>query len=163
MHPESQKTLDALHEVAKSGRRIAFVSGNFNVVHPGHLRLLKFAADCGDYLVVGVNSAGASGVVVDEASRLEGVAAIGIVDFAFLLHDPPEQFIAQLRPFVVVKGKEHERDQNPEDRKSTRLNSSHTVISYAVFCLKKKKTVIMALIRRHCRLSCARTSHPSAW
>src|SRR5436190_17146353 len=27
------------------------------------------------------------------------------------------------------------------DRKSTRLNSSHTVISYAVFCLKKKKTV----------------------
>src|SRR5438034_3110095 len=28
---------------------------------------------------------------------------------------------------------------NPEDRKSTRLNSSHTVISYAVFCLKKKK------------------------
>src|SRR5438034_10294056 len=26
------------------------------------------------------------------------------------------------------------------DRKSTRLNSSHTVISYAVFCLKKKKT-----------------------
>src|SRR5256885_12105959 len=28
---------------------------------------------------------------------------------------------------------------NPEDRKSTRLNSSHLVISYAVFCLKKKK------------------------
>src|SRR5438034_8809274 len=28
----------------------------------------------------------------------------------------------------------------PIDRKSTRLNSSHTVISYAVFCLKKKKT-----------------------
>src|SRR5438034_7364825 len=27
-----------------------------------------------------------------------------------------------------------------QDRKSTRLNSSHTVISYAVFCLKKKKT-----------------------
>src|SRR5438034_6738971 len=29
--------------------------------------------------------------------------------------------------------------RNQEDRKSTRLNSSHTVISYAVFCLKKKK------------------------
>src|SRR5256885_9511518 len=29
----------------------------------------------------------------------------------------------------------------PRDRKSTRLNSSHLVISYAVFCLKKKKTV----------------------
>src|SRR5260221_9346665 len=30
-------------------------------------------------------------------------------------------------------------DRRLEDRKSTRLNSSHTVISYAVFCLKKKK------------------------
>src|SRR5438034_8230277 len=30
-------------------------------------------------------------------------------------------------------------EQNVADRKSTRLNSSHTVISYAVFCLKKKK------------------------
>src|SRR5438034_2792906 len=30
-------------------------------------------------------------------------------------------------------------DDNHVDRKSTRLNSSHTVISYAVFCLKKKK------------------------
>src|SRR5260221_3894630 len=29
----------------------------------------------------------------------------------------------------------------PQDRKSTRLNSSHTVISYAVFCLKKKKSL----------------------
>src|SRR5438034_2260650 len=33
-----------------------------------------------------------------------------------------------------------ERVPFPADRKSTRLNSSHTVISYAVFCLKKKKT-----------------------
>src|SRR2546426_6848668 len=31
--------------------------------------------------------------------------------------------------------------QNPIDRKSTRLNSSHLVISYAVFCLKKKKNL----------------------
>src|SRR5436190_16604672 len=36
-------------------------------------------------------------------------------------------------PLVVL------RYFGPEDRKSTRLNSSHTVISYAVFCLKKKK------------------------
>src|SRR5690348_18038079 len=33
-------------------------------------------------------------------------------------------------------------DRTPADRKSTRLNSSHPSISYAVFCLKKKKTNI---------------------
>src|SRR2546429_3993385 len=35
-------------------------------------------------------------------------------------------------------------EQNPEDRKSTRLNSSHGYISYAVFCLKKKKNSRLA-------------------
>src|SRR5258708_29225089 len=34
---------------------------------------------------------------------------------------------------------QHGRDENLGDRKSTRLNSSHQIISYAVFCLKKKK------------------------
>src|SRR3712207_8646946 len=36
-----------------------------------------------------------------------------------------------------------------EDRKSTRLNSSHANISYAVFCLKKKKTILDATCIRH--------------
>src|SRR5260221_9256767 len=35
-----------------------------------------------------------------------------------------------------------------EDRKSTRLNSSHTVISYAVFCLKKKKKRLNPVVQR---------------
>src|SRR2546430_3376229 len=38
------------------------------------------------------------------------------------------------------------------DRKSTRLNSSHSQISYAVFCLKKKKTVV----GRACHIRCCR-------
>src|SRR2546427_8627638 len=39
-------------------------------------------------------------------------------------------------------------DEIGEDRKSTRLNSSHSQISYAVFCLKKKKNIRNVLIRR---------------
>src|SRR5436190_14736081 len=39
---------------------------------------------------------------------------------------------------------------NRLDRKSTRLNSSHTVISYAVFCLKKKKRDQKIINRREC-------------
>src|SRR2546430_11124500 len=46
--------------------------------------------------------------------------------------------------------------RNPRDRKSTRLNSSHSQISYAVFCLKKKKT---ELPRTY---STERTRHPSS-
>src|SRR5438105_15801283 len=40
---------------------------------------------------------------------------------------------------IFVSYKQYARLKNDEDRKSTRLNSSHEWISYAVFCLKKKK------------------------
>src|SRR2546426_12269365 len=39
----------------------------------------------------------------------------------------------------ACSGSHERRRRDPRDRKSTRLNSSHLVISYAVFCLKKKK------------------------
>src|SRR5689334_24481857 len=42
------------------------------------------------------------------------------------------------RPIDLAAGFDHQREI-PIDRKSTRLNSSHSSISYAVFCLKKKK------------------------
>src|SRR2546427_9083961 len=41
----------------------------------------------------------------------------------------------------------HLHAQHGQDRKSTRLNSSHSQISYAVFCLKKKKTTNMSALR----------------
>src|SRR5256885_9608281 len=45
------------------------------------------------------------------------------------------------------------------DRKSTRLNSSHLVISYAVFCLKKKKQYTTSAIATTVYISCAQHSH----
>src|SRR5947207_9785362 len=50
-------------------------------------------------------------------------------------HDEHEGYAAESME-CDVRADKH---QALEDRKSTRLNSSHTVISYAVFCLKKKK------------------------
>src|SRR5439155_10865693 len=41
-----------------------------------------------------------------------------------------------------------------EDRKSTRLNSSHVAISYAVFCLKKKKKAFFSLLGHRCQSLC---------
>ncbi|MGH6991398.1 MAG: PfkB family carbohydrate kinase, partial [Stellaceae bacterium] len=96
------------------GCRIVFVCGNFNIVHPGHLRLLNFAADCGDLLVVGVLADRVGSALVKEELRLEGMRSIGVVDYAFILRGPPGEFIARLRPDIVVKGREHESAFNPE-------------------------------------------------
>src|SRR5699024_11601178 len=48
--------------------------------------------------------------------------------------------VAMMKEFPVFNASLD--DTTDEDRKSTRLNSSHVSISYAVFCLKKKKSVI---------------------
>lgn len=106
--------LAEIRGLAKSAHKIVFVSGNFNIVHPGHLRLLQFAAECGDFLVVGVSGDGTSGTTLPGDLRLAGVKAISFVNYAFILHEPIEKFIELLRPAVVVKGKEHEGRDNPE-------------------------------------------------
>src|SRR5439155_24996609 len=59
------------------------------------------------------------------------------------IHDHQSDLILVSREsrksFDPVLRKQHVIAEFPEDRKSTRLNSSHVAISYAVFCLKKKK------------------------
>ena len=95
-------------------KRLVFVSGNFNILHPGHLRLLRFASECGEFLVVGVNPEGTEGAHMPEDLRLEAVRAIELVKYGFVLPGRPEEMIAALKPTVVVKGKEHESRHNPE-------------------------------------------------
>jgi rfaE bifunctional protein kinase chain/domain len=109
-----EQTVAEVREKVGPGRRIAFVSGNFNVLHPGHLRLLKFAAENGDVLVVGVNPDNTPGVTVPANLRLEGLRSITMVNHALLLDEPPHAFIARLEPEIVVKGKEYEGRTNPE-------------------------------------------------
>ena len=108
-------TVATIREKARGAHKIVFVSGNFNVVHPGHLRLLNFAKDCGDFLVVGVAQDAANDRVhVPEHLRLEALNSISVVDHAFVLREPPEKFISVLKPAVVVKGKDRETGDNPE-------------------------------------------------
>lgn len=111
---DSTAAIMTIRERVPNGKRIVFVSGNFNVLHPGHLRLLRFASECGDFLVVGVYDSKSAGAIPSEDSRYESVRSVSWVNYAFIMRDPPEKFIAVLKPAIVVKGKEHERLPNPE-------------------------------------------------
>src|SRR3712207_8735423 len=78
--------------------------------------------------------------------RSDGVAAVMIVGrLRFLRIDRPAFRIKILRADVqrLVNIADQMREQN-EDRKSTRLNSSHANISYAVFCLKKQPKSVLS-------------------
>jgi rfaE bifunctional protein kinase chain/domain len=96
--------------------KTVLVSGHFNVVHPGHLRLLRFAKTCGSRLIVALESDRIAGkaAYVSEQLRLEGMQSNLWVDEAFILDEPIVTMIDRLRPDIVVKGKEHELVFNPE-------------------------------------------------
>lgn len=112
--PDVATVIQEIRARCPGDKRVVFVSGNFNIVHPGHLRLLNFAKDCGDFLVVGVNQDRLPDALLPEHLRLEGVRSVSVVDYTFVLRVPPEEFILALQPAVVVKGKEHELHENPE-------------------------------------------------
>ena len=97
-------------------KKIVLVTGNFNVLHPGHLRLFRFAKECGDRLIVAVKSDLLSGADahVPEDLRLDGVKSNLLVDEAFLVTENIAQLIQKLRPDIVVKGKEYEGQDNEE-------------------------------------------------
>ena len=111
---EHSKDIEEIRQQAGVDERIVLVSGNFNTIHPGHLRLLSFAAECGNFLVVAIADDQEDGVLVPAGLRLQGVKSLSFVDHAFVLQGPPEQLIRQLLPDIVVKGKEHEAKANEE-------------------------------------------------
>ena len=97
-------------------QKTVFISGHFNVLHPGHLRLFRFAKECGDKLIIGVENdqTAGNGAYVPENLRLEGVQSNSWVDEAFLMRKPLVEILDKLKPDIIVKGKEHETKFNPE-------------------------------------------------
>jgi rfaE bifunctional protein kinase chain/domain len=115
-HHTTRKSADSreIRTACGDTKTIAFISGNFNVVHPGHLRLLKFATEQADVVVVGVNADDVPGVTLPLDVRVENVRSISMVNHVVGLDVPAATFIEELKPNVVVKGKEFETRTNPE-------------------------------------------------
>lgn len=97
-------------------QKVVLVSGNFNILHPGHMRLLRFARECGEKLVVAVYSDRVAGksAHLPEHLRLEGVKSNSWVDEAMLIDEAVEKVIVRMKPDIVVKGKEYESAYNAE-------------------------------------------------
>jgi D-beta-D-heptose 7-phosphate kinase/D-beta-D-heptose 1-phosphate adenosyltransferase len=110
---------DRLAEWRSLGLRIGFTNGCFDLLHPGHIKVLAGARAACDRLVVGLNSdasvrrlKGADRPVQDVHARSEVLAALEAVDLVVVFdEDTPEKLIAHIRPKVLVKGGDYKRDQ----------------------------------------------------
>jgi D-beta-D-heptose 7-phosphate kinase/D-beta-D-heptose 1-phosphate adenosyltransferase len=106
---EARRTCDVWRN---RGESIVFTNGCFDLLHPGHLALLKAAAAQGDRLVVALNSdasvrrlKGPMRPIQSEQDRASIIAALRMVDIVLLFdEDTPLETIMTLRPDVLVKG-----------------------------------------------------------
>ena len=99
-------------EWRKRGLRVGFTNGCYDLLHPGHVSLLKSAAAECDRLIVAINSdasvrrlKGPSRPVQDERSRAYVLGALSAVDLVVVFdEDTPAETIAALKPDLLVKG-----------------------------------------------------------
>jgi D-beta-D-heptose 7-phosphate kinase/D-beta-D-heptose 1-phosphate adenosyltransferase len=107
--------LDKVSQWRQRGERIAFTNGCFDLLHPGHLSLLRQAAAQADRLVVGLNSDASAGrlkgpdrPVQGEAARALVLASLEAVDLVVIFDDDtPLALIEALRPEILVKGADY--------------------------------------------------------
>ena len=110
---------DHIAEWRRHGLRIGFTNGCFDLLHPGHVKLLVGARAACDRLVVGLNGdasvtrlKGADRPVQPVQARAEVLAALEAVDLVVVFdEDTPEKLIARVKPMVLVKGADYTHDQ----------------------------------------------------
>jgi D-beta-D-heptose 7-phosphate kinase/D-beta-D-heptose 1-phosphate adenosyltransferase len=116
-------SLDELREARESarrdGRRFVFTNGCFDIIHPGHVELLRAARGLGDCLAVAINSdssvtrlKGERRPINSQSDRAEVLAALECVDFVTIFEeDTPARVISVLLPDVLVKGSDYAIDE----------------------------------------------------
>ena len=109
---------EKIEEWRRKGESIVFTNGCFDLLHPGHISLIRQSAAQGDRLIVGLNSdasvrrlKGPTRPIQNESSRALLLAALSDVDAIVLFdEDTPLELITALRPDVLVKGSDYTLD-----------------------------------------------------
>ncbi|TLP56325.1 PfkB family carbohydrate kinase [Microbispora triticiradicis] len=120
--PPGASAFEVAAAVRASGGRLIATGGCFDLLHAGHVSLLRRARALGDALVVCVNSddsirrlKGPSRPLVSERDRVEVLRALGFVDAVTVFgEDTPSQVIERLCPDVWVKGGDYDERSMPE-------------------------------------------------
>ncbi|HLU99839.1 MAG TPA: D-glycero-beta-D-manno-heptose 1-phosphate adenylyltransferase [Acidobacteriota bacterium] len=106
-------------ELKAEGKRIVFTNGCFDLLHPGHIRLLARARKLGDILIVALNSdesvrrlKGTNRPILTLSERLEVISALASVDLVTSFEeDTPKEIVDEVIPDVLVKGGDWALDQ----------------------------------------------------
>ena len=108
--------IGALVEVLRrEKKKIVFTNGCFDLLHVGHMYLLREAKKLGDVLIVGLNSdasvrrlKGDGRPIVPQVDRADAIATLECVDYLVVFEEPdPMDLLRRIRPDVLVKGDDY--------------------------------------------------------
>ena len=112
-HIYTREQLIALRaEWKRAGKKVVFTNGCYDVLHPGHIRLLESARTLGDVLILALNTdasvqrlKGPTRPLISQEQRAELASALAAVDaVTFFDDDTPRELIAAVLPDVLIKG-----------------------------------------------------------
>jgi rfaE bifunctional protein nucleotidyltransferase chain/domain len=95
-----------------AGKKVVFTNGCYDLLHPGHIRLLEKARSLGDILILALNTddsvqrlKGPTRPLISQSERAEIAAGLAAVDaVTFFDEDTPRDLIAAVLPDILVKG-----------------------------------------------------------
>ena len=113
----------------KNDKSIVFSNGCFDIIHEGHLSLLKAAKELGDFLIIGLNSdssvkalKGPTRPINNENTRAKNLLKYDFIDAITIFSEiTPKKLIDELHPDILVKGGDYSKDD---------IVGAETVISY---------------------------------
>ncbi len=111
-----QSVSEETRKLQDAGGKVVFTNGCFDILHSGHIDLLRRSRALGDALVVAINTdasvariKGSVRPIVQENERAELLAALEMVDFVCMFdEDTPLEAILKIHPDVLVKGADWE-------------------------------------------------------
>ena len=126
---DHDRLAEEIERLKAQGKRIVLANGCFDILHVGHVRYLYGAKECGDVLVLAVNTDESiasldkrRAPVTPENERVELLTTLEMVDFVTLFGESTvDSLILKLKPHVQAKGTDYTAENVPE---------RETVLSY---------------------------------
>jgi rfaE bifunctional protein nucleotidyltransferase chain/domain len=135
----SRDQMLALRQQARAqGRRVVQCHGCFDIVHPGHVRHLRFAKAQGEILLVTITgdqhvNKGLGRPLIPHELRAENLAELDCVDWVYVEPRPTaSELLEEVRPDVYIKGREYEFNRDPRfaaERQAVEAHGGRVVFS----------------------------------
>lgn len=118
-HLDKIKTRTEIREISKQlkqqGKKLVTLNGSFDLLHSGHLKILKEAKDQGDILIIGLNSDSSikqykskDKPLIQQEFRADLLSSIQYVDYLTIFDETtPFEFIKSVKPDIHVNGSEY--------------------------------------------------------